>query len=307
MIVGKPTLNQTIFRGFNLLLILGCVALTDCQDLPTASEQNRINAFEGLLVGKKKWKSCQINWQLSTSNSAYNKPITAAFDVVSKAGTFLTFANQSPADISISFAPAAQLEKTISEGVLHFDLSTLAAIGQTTTGQYKIVLSQDYKWTDAQLQYVVMHQSGTILGLSPNQSSTQRYLPSSPTLALSDKEIVELKAMYPASGLPTIKTGQVTVAATTKTSVVEATVSNFATVPMVLSIGHCWSSKSQMPTLNDNEGMSGDGLTKSGQANTNATVSSLYGLVSGTKYYIRAYARNNCGVGYGGVVTYTKP
>ena len=306
---SKPNIHQS---SFNVLIwvVWACflLGLSNCQNLEPAIVQTRISADEGLLIGKKKWKSCQIKWELITNNTAaYSKPTAAAFDAFGRAGTFLTFVNQTPADISVSFVTAAQLGKTYSPGLLQYEQPTLAIVNQTTTGQYKIVLNQEYKWTAAQLQYVVMHQVATILGISPNQSTTQRYLLNNPSMMLSDNDLAELRAMYPASGLPTPKSGQATLPNMAKVPVIEATITNFLAVPYVLSLGHCWSSKSQMPTLNDNEGYSGDGLTQSGQANNDVTVSSLYNLKSGTKYYIRAYARNNCGVGYSDVITYTRP
>ena len=305
----KPNTYQSSFSVSILALwVCSLFGLSNCQNLEPATEQTRISTDEGLLIGKKNWKTCQIKWELITANTAvYSKPTAAAFDVFGKAGIFLTFVNQSPADISVSFATAAQLGKTYSPGLLQYEQPTLAIINQTTTGQYKIVLNQEYKWTEAQFQYVVMHQVATILGISPNQSTTQRYLLNSPSMTLSDNDLAELRSMYPASGLPTPKSGQATLPSMAKVPVIEATITNFLAVPYVLSLGHCWSSKSQTPTLNDNEGYSGDGLTQSGQANNDITVSSLYNLKSGTKYYIRAYARNNCGVGYSDVITYTRP
>ncbi len=147
---------------------------------------------------------------------------------------------------------ANNFEKTTAEGILRFELATLATISQTNSGQYKITLNQDYKWTDAQLKYRVLHQVATILGLRPNQNIVQSYLPLNPPLVLSGSELAELQVLYPASGLPSLKTEQITQNTASKKPIIEAIVSNFEAVPMVLSTGHCWSSKSPMPTLNDN-------------------------------------------------------
>ena len=303
----KSKINFSFCQLISFLLMFSCVALTSCKELLPSEKKYRINASEGLLVGKKSWTSCQIKWQVVSTNTEYNKYVTSAFGEFSTTGTFITFSNQAPANITVGFAPSSQIVKTVTEGVLQYNSPTLSVISQPTKYQYRITINQDYSWSAAQLQYVVMHQIATILGISPNQNITQKHLLPTPILKLSDAELGQLRAMYPASGLPALKTGQVIIASSSRASVIEATVTNTNVVPQVLSIGHCWSSKSLTPTLNDNEGFSGDGLLKNTQLNSVGTLSSLYDLKANTKYYIRAYARNDCGIGYGEVVIYTKP
>jgi hypothetical protein len=60
--------------------------------------------------------------------------------------------------------------------------------------------------------------------------------------------------------------------------------------------GVCWSTNPN-PTYADSKTYDGAGI---GQF-----VSSLSGLTAGTHYYIRAYAMNDVGVGYGAVDTFT--
>src|ERR1700744_5160097 len=61
--------------------------------------------------------------------------------------------------------------------------------------------------------------------------------------------------------------------------------------------GVCWSSTNALPTISDSK--TTDTLGTSGY------ISTLTGLTSGTTYYLRAYATNGNGTGYGGVVTFT--
>ncbi|MCJ7802706.1 MAG: fibrobacter succinogenes major paralogous domain-containing protein, partial [Candidatus Marinimicrobia bacterium] len=60
--------------------------------------------------------------------------------------------------------------------------------------------------------------------------------------------------------------------------------------------GVCWSTTSD-PTINDNKTENGTGAGE--------FISSLTGLLSGTTYYLRAYAINNEGIGYGNELIFT--
>ena len=60
--------------------------------------------------------------------------------------------------------------------------------------------------------------------------------------------------------------------------------------------GVCWST-SQNPTINDSKTSDGSGI--------GAFTSQLSGLSSSTTYYVRAYATNSAGTGYGDVISFT--
>ena len=64
----------------------------------------------------------------------------------------------------------------------------------------------------------------------------------------------------------------------------------------ILEKGVCWSTM-QSPTIADTKTMDGNG---SGNFTSN-----LVGLDEGTPYYVRAYATNSVGTGYGNEVTFT--
>ncbi|RZA02304.1 MAG: hypothetical protein EOP47_07450 [Sphingobacteriaceae bacterium] len=64
----------------------------------------------------------------------------------------------------------------------------------------------------------------------------------------------------------------------------------------ILSLGVCWSSTNQTPTVADSKTV--DALTY------NAYTSSLTGLTANTTYYVRAYATSASGTGYGTVITF---
>ncbi len=64
----------------------------------------------------------------------------------------------------------------------------------------------------------------------------------------------------------------------------------------ILSLGVCWSSTNQTPTVADTKTV--DALTY------DAYTSSLTGLTANTTYYVRAYATSGSGTGYGSVITF---
>jgi len=61
--------------------------------------------------------------------------------------------------------------------------------------------------------------------------------------------------------------------------------------------GVCWSSTNQLPTIADSK--------TSDVVNVNGFTSNVTGLTPATKYYLRAYASDEAGVGYGSVLTFT--
>jgi sugar lactone lactonase YvrE len=66
--------------------------------------------------------------------------------------------------------------------------------------------------------------------------------------------------------------------------------------------GVCYSATNQTPTTTDSK--TTDSVSHAGTAYT-SFLSSITGLTPGTTYYVRAYATNSAGVGYGGVTKFT--
>jgi len=81
-----------------------------------------------------------------------------------------------------------------------------------------------------------------------------------------------------------------------KTAAVTAEIT-LSGVSSITASGICWSEKGE-PTINDSK--TTDGITTIGEYTSTAT-----GLLPGTKYYVRAYATNADGTGYGEVETFT--
>lgn len=93
-----------------------------------------------------------------------------------------------------------------------------------------------------------------------------------------------------------------TVGETTISNVSEHSVSVFATIfsdggTVVTEKGFCYSATSVMPTVSDHK------VTSS--AEDMDIAADLTGLAAGTKYYVRAYADNGIGIGYGDVKEFT--
>jgi len=70
----------------------------------------------------------------------------------------------------------------------------------------------------------------------------------------------------------------------------------------ILTNGVCYSSTNPTPTTSNTK--TSDPLSTQGTANTNFT-SNITGLTANTLYYVRAYATNSAGVGYGNVIKFT--
>ena len=97
------------------------------------------------------------------------------------------------------------------------------------------------------------------------------------------------------TGVPRVTTSPVT--EVTQTSVTCGGVVQSDNGTAVTARGICYSSTSTQPTLNDAHTTDGDG--------TGSFVSTIGGLQSGRTYYLRAYATNSVGTGYGEVKTVT--
>lgn len=65
----------------------------------------------------------------------------------------------------------------------------------------------------------------------------------------------------------------------------------------ITSKGVCWSNTNTSPTISNNKTVNGTG--------TSSFASSLTSLISGSTYYVRAYATNSVGTSYGPVKTFT--
>ena len=282
--------------------------LLSCTQLEVAEEQAalKISALSGLSIGKKQWPLCSIGWNtLGTFSSEQTEAITAAMNEINNAKVYFTLQKNSTPLIKVSFATPEQIGKNNSEGLLTYRQPALAAIEGSVGRGYTIYLNQTHTWNAAQLKAVIMNQLGEIMGLPPstNKSSVMYPLltPASPTAQWSQEDIEALKKIYPESGMPIVTTGQVSLSPTTKSHAIEATVTNSDNVPKLSNLGIIWSSTNPMLTIDNFEGRVANG---NGAKSLNV---SLWELKTGTRYYLRAYASNACGINYGAVVTFTKP
>ncbi len=99
-----------------------------------------------------------------------------------------------------------------------------------------------------------------------------------------------------ASGEPTVTTQAVTTIVTT-TATGNGNVTSLGD-SAVTQHGHCWNTTG-LPDTNDSK------TTNGAKATTGSFTSSLTTLTSGTLYYVRAYATNTDGTGYGSEVNFT--
>jgi uncharacterized protein (TIGR02145 family) len=124
------------------------------------------------------------------------------------------------------------------------------------------------------------------------------YLQNSKMVVYGD-DILSFRTL--AIGNPIVTTGEVT-DITTSTATVGGNLENMGSgATEVIQHGHCWSSVTITPVIDNNENK-----TSLGTMNfTGAFESPLTGLSSNTLYYVRAYATNSAGTSYGSQVSFT--
>ncbi len=293
--------------------------LAGCKTLDVPTEPTLISSSSGLLVGKKRWESCNLMWSVGSNigGNAANAPnaaIAAAFDAFNKTGTFLNFQKNTTTiktNITIVLSGEAQMPKTNTEGLFTYKTSPLAYCSGTVQGGFIILINTTNKWTASQLQSVIMNQLGEVLGLpistDPTALMYARLNKDAPTIQLKTTDLAALRALYPASGLPVVTTSQpflvTNTLQNTKEYHIEAPIANADNIPPLLSAGCCFSTTNANPTIENSkytESYSfGVGFKT---ANT-----ALENLQANTRYYLRAYVRNACGTGYGQTITFIKP
>ena len=295
-------------KPFSFALLLVCF-LTRCTTVEVANDTLSlpISANAGLAAGNKRWASCSVFWNSSgTWTPAQTQAATEAMGAVNNAKTFIVLQKNTNAQITVLFAPAEQVGKNDTEGLLTYRRPALAVIEGSVEKGFKIVLNQAHPWTPAQLKAVIINQLGEIMGLPVSSNPNSVMFPlinlANPVTLFSDEDLAALKQLYPGNGLPTVTTGMPYLPTNAKTQLVDATVTNAAQVPLVASMGLCWSSINATPTLDN-----ADGRITTATKGLQAQSISLWELKSGTRYHLRAYAQNNCGTSYGNVITYTKP
>ncbi|UCH14415.1 MAG: PKD domain-containing protein, partial [Bacteroidales bacterium] len=93
---------------------------------------------------------------------------------------------------------------------------------------------------------------------------------------------------------PVVTTGEVTLLSTTGATVTGNLTSLGEGASSVTQYGHCWSSETTTPVIEDDSKSSLGTTDKTGNFE-----SQLVGLTTGTLYYVRAYATNDAGTAYG--------
>ncbi|MCK4663388.1 MAG: PKD domain-containing protein [Bacteroidales bacterium] len=151
------------------------------------------------------------------------------------------------------------------------DLSTKTTLGaRTTTGDFTSNLTNLSPSTTYYVRAYVTINTGTIYGNQVQFTSSQ------------------------SAGLPTVTTTAI-ISITSNSAVSGGNVTSDGGAT-VTAKGVCWSTNSN-PTVSDN-------LTNDGSG-TGTFVSNITGLTANTTYYVRAYATNSTGTGYGSEVSFT--
>jgi hypothetical protein len=135
--------------------------------------------------------------------------------------------------------------------------------------------------------------SSSLTGLTPGTTYYVRaYATNSAGTAYGSMKSFTTQSATIPQGIFTTTASSIT--QTTATSGGSITSDGGATITMK---GVCWSSTTSTPTISNNNTNNGTGST--------SFSSSLSSLTANTTYYIRAYALNSIGIGYGNTVTFT--
>ncbi len=286
-----------------------------CKTLDVPTDPTLISNTSGQLVGKKRWPTCTVTWGIGSTvgGNASNAPTeayVAAFDAFNKAGTFLAFQRNSTtakSTIAIVLSIDGQMSKANTEGLFSYKTASLASSSGSVQAGFTIFVNTTNKWTAPQLQSLIMNQLGEILGLSSSPDPTALMYPQlnkdAPTTQITPTDLAALRALYPASGLPAVTTGQPYLPVSSKVYVADSPITNADNVPPVLTAGYCLSTTNPTPTIENSKYIEASNIT----IGLKTTSTALWDLQANTRYYLRAYARNACGTGYGQTITFTKP
>jgi hypothetical protein len=125
----------------------------------------------------------------------------------------------------------------------------------------------------------------------------------SPITQITGGDLATLRGFYPASGLPVVTTGQPYLPVSSKVYVADSPITNADNVPPVLAAGYCLSTTNATPTTDNSKYIEAANISLGLKTASTA----LWDLQANTRYYLRAYARNACGTGYGQTIIFTKP
>jgi uncharacterized protein (TIGR02145 family) len=141
--------------------------------------------------------------------------------------------------------------------------------------------------------------SSILTGLSPGTKYFVRaYLKNGETVVYgADTKIFTTLSI----SLPVVNTGAVSDITTSGAKVAGNLSSLGSGVSELTQHGHCWSSETTTPIIDDNENKTSLGIRDA----TGEFESVLVGLSAGTLYYVRAYATNDAGTAYGDAVYFT--
>jgi hypothetical protein len=141
--------------------------------------------------------------------------------------------------------------------------------------------------------------SSIMTGLSPGTKYYVRAYVKNKGLVVYSTDILPFTTLMVSK--PVVTTGTVT-DITTSSAIVSAVLNNLgAGASSVKQHGHCWSSETPTPVIDDNENKT----TLGSRDSTGNYESELVGLEAGTLYYVRAYATNDAETAYGEAISFS--
>ncbi len=198
--------------------------------------------------------------------------------------------NDSISDISATTAKAYATIIDLGQGIKQHGHCWSTNIGLTITENENMTVNGQADNTGTYIS--------TLTGLSPGTKYYVRAYLQNGGVVVYGTDILSFTTLF--LSIPVVTTGSVTDILTSGAKVTGNLSSLGEGASSVTQHGHCWSSETTTPIIEDDYKSSLGSTDKTGNFE-----SQLVGLSENTTYYVRAYATNDAGTAYGNTVEFT--
>jgi hypothetical protein len=249
----------------------------------------------GALAAPSSYTSSLFNLSPATLYYVRAYAVNSAGIVYGNVVTFTTLSNVPPSVSTDSISNIAVTTATAGGNIINAGSTPVLQYGNVWSSTNNLPTINDLK-SQLGTTNSPLHFSTQITGLSPNTTYYVRAYATNNAGTTYGLALSFTTTVAP-NNPPVVSIGNIS-AITVNSASAAGTISDIGSSG-ITQYGHVWSSTNNTPTVADSK-------TDLGGTGT-ATVfnSSITGLQSNTLYYVRAYATNNGGTTYSGVVTFT--